>query len=246
MGLSSNSIIHFTKTSESLKGILQENFKVKFCLEMINLETELNYAAPMVSFCDIPLSQVKEHIGKYGAYGIGLTKEWAQKNKLNPVLYIQEKSFLAESIQSTYKAIPSKKVEWDKLSLVDQNFMNILRHIKNYEADLSRGGKVIKNYRFSDEREWRFTPNYESCNKMAIHPNGYKTEEQKKKINKELKDVYLEFEPNDIKYIIIERESEISEFLEILKKSKGNIYSYNDVERLMTRIITSEQIKSDL
>tara|TARA_R110002051_G_scaffold256437_1_gene315549 strand:- start:264 stop:677 length:414 start_codon:yes stop_codon:yes gene_type:complete len=137
-------------------------------------------------------------------------------------------------------------VEWNKLSIVDQNFMNILRHVKNYEADLSRGGEVIKNYRFSDEREWRFTPDYESCNKMAINPNGYKTDEQKEKINKELKDVYLEFEPNDIKYIIIERESEISEFLEVLKKSKGNVYSYNDVERLMTRIITSEQIKSDL
>tara|TARA_R110002096_G_scaffold404235_2_gene602027 strand:+ start:334 stop:522 length:189 start_codon:yes stop_codon:yes gene_type:complete len=62
MGLSSNSIIHFTKTSESLKGILQENFRIKFCLEIVNLETQLNYAAPMVSFCDIPLSQVKEHI----------------------------------------------------------------------------------------------------------------------------------------------------------------------------------------
>jgi len=246
MGLSSNSIIHFTRTSNALKGILQENFKIKYCLEMVNLETELNYAAPMVSFCDIPLSQIKDHIGKYGAYGIGLTKEWAQRQKLNPVLYIQSKSYLAKSIEDTYREIRTQQSDWNKLTLKEQNSLNILRHVKNYEADLSRGGEVIKDYRFSDEREWRYTPNYEDCKLMAIHTDGYKTDEQKEGMNKSLDKVSLKFEPNDIKYIIIERESEISEFVEVLKKSKGNTYSYNDVERLMTRIITSEQIKTDL
>lgn len=246
MALSSNSIIHFTRTGKALKGILQENFKIKFCLEMINLETEINYVAPMVSFCDIPLSQIKEHIGKYGAYGIGLTKEWAQRNKLNPVLYMQSKSNLAISIESTYRELVTAVVTWNKLTENQQNMLNVLRHVKNYEADLSRGGEVIKNYRFSDEREWRYTPNFEDCNAMALNPKMYKTDKQKNELNKSLNKLNLSFEPNDIKYIIIERESEISEFVDILKKSKGNNYSYNDVERLMTRIITSEQIITDL
>lgn len=246
MALSSNSIIHFTKTSNALKGILQDNFKIKYCLEMVNLETELNYAAPMVSFCDIPLSQIKEHIGKYGAYGIGLTKEWAQRQKLNPVLYIQSKSYLAKSIQSTYIKLTNSIKEFKDLSEDAQDILNVLRHVKNYEANLSRGGKVIKNYRYSDEREWRYTPNFEDCSEMAINESHYKTEEQKNKQNEIINKLSLKFEPNDIKYIIIERESEISEFVEILKKSKGNKYSYNDVERLMTRIITTEQIITDL
>lgn len=247
MSLSSNTIIHFTKTSDALKGILQENFKIKYCLESIFLDSDLDYAAPMVSFCDIPLSQIKDHIGKYGAYGIGLTKEWAQKNKLNPVIYMQANSLLAKSINENYLEITTDEfVEWKTLSTNQKNWLNILRYVKNYEADLSRGGEVIKNYRFSDEREWRYSPTYEDCIEMAINADAYKSEEQKNIINKGIENLRLEFEPNDIKYIIIERESEISEFLEILKKSKGNKYSYNDVERLMTRIITSEQIKTDL
>ncbi len=247
MSLSSNSIIHFTKTSEALKGILQENFNIKYCLEIIKLNGQLNYAAPMVSFCDIPLSQVKEHIGKYGAYGIGLTKEWAQRNLLNPVLYIQNNSYLANSINESYNEMfNKKKIDWNKIGANQKNWLNILRHVKNYEADLARGGEVIKNYRFSDEREWRYTPNYEDCPQMAINPNTYKSEFDKENTNQRLKKLKLNFEPNDIKYIIIERESEISEFVEILKKSKGNKYSYNDVERLMTRIITTEQIITDL
>ena len=214
---------------------------------MVKLEAELNYAAPMVSFCDIPLSQVKEHIGKYGAYGIGLTKEWAQRNKLNPVLYIQSTSYLSNSIRQSYNnTISPKDFNWKEIDDNQKNWLNILRYVKNYEADLSRGGEVIKNYRFSDEREWRFTPSYEDCNEMAISPTGYKSETQKQQRNERLRKLKLNFEPNDIKYIIIERESEISEFVEILKKSKGNKYSYNDVERLMTRIITTEQIITDL
>jgi len=74
MPLSSNSIIHFTNSSDNLKGILQNNFKIKYCSELIEIVDSFHYAAPMVSFCDIPLSEVKNHIGKYGTYGLVLQK----------------------------------------------------------------------------------------------------------------------------------------------------------------------------
>lgn len=246
MPLSSNSILHFTKTSAALKGILQDNFKIKYCLEMIHLSDELNYAAPMVSFCDIPLSQIKDHIGKYGAYGVGLTKEWAQKNKLNPVVYIQENSYLAESIDRSYREILAvKDIDWNNLSEEQKHWLNILRHVKNYEGELRRNGAIL-NYRYSDEREWRYTPTYEDCKQMAIDPVGYDTDVKKATVNERIANLRLSFDPNDIKYIIIEKESEISEFVHVLRTSKGNKYSYNDLERLMTRIITSEQIMTDL
>jgi hypothetical protein len=249
MALSSNSIIHFTKTSEALKGILQNNFKVNFCKESIFLNSDkpLQYAAPMVSFCDIPLSNVKDHIGKYGSYGIGLTKDWAQRNNLNPVLYLDKKSHLSSSYSSLYDEIFKKKAKLIKdLNDTQKQILDILRYIKNYEADLSRGGEVISNYRFSDEREWRYAPEFEKYESLALNIKLFDTEEKKKEWNKTLENIKLEFEPNDIKYIIIERESEISEFVDVLKKSKGNKYVYNDLERLMTRIITSEQIVTDL
>lgn len=87
MPLSSNSLIHFTKNKSTLCGILENDFKIKYCLETINAKRHQYIGAvPMVSFCDIPLSEVKDHIKKYGAYGIGLSKQWGIKNGLNPVL----------------------------------------------------------------------------------------------------------------------------------------------------------------
>lgn len=94
MGLSSNSIIHFTNSSEALKGILRNNFRITYCKETIQLDKQtVTFHVPMVSFCDIPLFEIKNHIDSYGNYGLGLTKEWAIKNKLNPVIYIYGTKF---------------------------------------------------------------------------------------------------------------------------------------------------------
>jgi hypothetical protein len=88
MALSSNSLFHFTYKNALLR-ILKEQFKVKYCFEIIYThEIPFEFGIPMVSFCDIPLSEVKEHMNKYGSYGIGMNMKWAKNNGLNPVLYI--------------------------------------------------------------------------------------------------------------------------------------------------------------
>ncbi len=83
MSLSSDSLIHITN-KESLIAILGNGaFRPSFSKERILLkggELPPVFFA-MVCFCDIPFSQIKEHINLYGqkdskAYGIGLTKEW--------------------------------------------------------------------------------------------------------------------------------------------------------------------------
>lgn len=248
MGLSSNTIIHFTNAKESLKGILRDNFKLYFSLEQVVIggKGPLEFAVPMVSFCDIPLSEVKTHISKYGAYGIGLTKEWAERQKLNPVLYVEKDSFLSRSYLNVYKEylLDSGKLLTD-LDNKEKSIADILRYIKNYQNDLTRGGQVYKDYRFSDEREWRYVIDFKENKDFLLAKSFYDTDEKKKKANNKIEKFRLEFTPNDIKYVIIQNESEIPEFLDLLKTSKGNKYSYNDVERLMTRLITTEQIIGD-
>ena len=61
----------------------------------------------------------------------------------------------------------------------------------------------------------------------------------------DLSEHLLTFEPEDIQYIIIKDEEEISDFLQVLRTAKGKNYSLHDVERLMTRIITAQQIFND-
>ena len=70
-------LFHFT-SKDALYGILKETFKVYYSLERISGKSKpLEFGVPMVSFCDLKLSELKTHIENYGKYGIGLTKEWA-------------------------------------------------------------------------------------------------------------------------------------------------------------------------
>lgn len=244
MGLSSNSIIHLTKTKENLIGILKSNFNVKYCFENLNTKKgTIKSAYPMVSFCDIPLSELKNHISKYGNYGVGLKKEWAQKNGLNPVLYIDKFSDLGANFRDAAKNFFVSK-EFENFDEYEKASMDLIRYMKNYESKLIRNDEIIENYRFSDEREWRYILDFDKVTPLMT-PNVYTKQSDKDKANENLKDFKLEFEPNDINYIIIESEEEISEFIDVLRKSKSKNYTMNDVERLMTRMITTEQILGD-
>lgn len=243
MALSSNSIIHFTNSKSALKGILESHFTVSYCKEKIHFDN--NYVTPvipMVSFCDIPLSEVKKHIKSYGNYGVGLTKEWAIKQKLNPVLYIDKNSILSSSLSHIIDSFLAGTNYENDLTKEQKAIVDIFRYMKNYQANLERNGRVEEeNYRFSDEREWRFVPDHHK----KIVPLYNLSDYEEKKIPKLLEGVSLTFEPNDIKYIIIDNDDEIKEFVRLLEDAQGDKYKYQDIKRLTTRIITSKQIIED-
>lgn len=242
MSLSTNTLIHFTKDKEVLKKILEENFRIFSCQENILLGGRpKSFHIPMVSFCDIPLSEIKDHIGKYGSYGLGMTKEWGIRKGLNPVLYISQTSTLSDS----YRLVFNHYLAGTDISRDEQKAIaDILRYMKNYEATLVRKTETIPNYRFSDEREWRYVPPYtEDCHMFVPSDSDHRL---KSHMENSLKDMRLEFEPNDIKYIIINDDSEIGEFIDYLRRAKGKSYTLHDVERLTTRILTTEQIRTDI
>ena len=117
--------------------------------------------------------------------------------------------------------------------------------MKNYEAALERMGEIVQNYRFSDENwSWRYVPQYTENCEMLVGRKQYET--KKDEVDKLLVDMRLDFEPNDIKYIIINDDSEIGEFVNHLRLAKGKKYSLHDMERLTTRILTTEQIRTDI
>lgn len=251
MPLSANTLIHFTRTKEALKKILEENFRVYNCQESVVMGGKPSgFYVPMVSFCDIPLSQVKDHIGKYGSYGIGMTKEWGVRRRLNPVLYVTQTSMLSESYRKAWRHFTNLDVD-DGTDLDDwtdeqRSLSDVIRYIKNYEGNLTRKGETIPNYRFSDEREWRYVPAFTEDCEMLMGKEWYEEADNKKASDEKLEKFRLEFEPNDIKYIIINNDSEIGEFIDHLRRVKGKSYSLHDIERLTTRILTTDQIMSDM
>jgi len=247
MPLSSNSLIHFTDQKDALKGILEDNFKIFNCMETLKVgSVEIPYIVPMVSFCDIPLSEIKNHIERYGNYGIGMTKDWANRQGLNPVLYMAQTSMLSESYVKAWNSLVDSVIDINQLTHEQNGLADVLRYTKNYEADLKRKNTLEEKYRFSDEREWRYVPPFTTdCIPMA-GIDWYMTEDNKYNTDSKLVDLRLDFNPEDIKYIIIADDSEISEFIDHLRRAKGKKYSLNEIERLTTRILTVEQIKSDI
>jgi hypothetical protein len=65
----------------------------------------------MVSFCDIPLSQIGKHVKRYGSYGIGMSRQWVFRNALNPVLYFKETSLVARKFIHLYDKIVATHFE---------------------------------------------------------------------------------------------------------------------------------------
>ena len=64
--LSSDTLFHFTNW-ENLVRILEEGFYSRFSLERVSFlkGKPADFAIPMVSFCDIPLSQIKNHVKNF-------------------------------------------------------------------------------------------------------------------------------------------------------------------------------------
>ncbi len=247
MPLSSNSLIHFTNDKECLKGILEDNFQIFNCRESVVLGgRRTSWVIPMVSFCDIPLSEVKEHISKYGHYGIGMTKEWAISQGLNPVLYMAQNSMLSESYRKAWNGALDTSEDDDIWTMEQRNLCDVLRYVKNYEGELARKDTKINNYRFSDEREWRYVPPHSEDYEFLVAQEWYAIKSNKSDCDKKLLPLRLEFEPSDIKYIIIDNDTEIGEFIDHLRRAKGKNFSLHEVERLTTRILTVEQIMSDI
>lgn len=247
MAISTNSIIHYTKSIDSLKQILGSGFKVKYCYEKIEAAERgyIHSAFPMVSFCDIPLSQVKEHIDSYGEYGIGLRKEWAKSKKLSPVLYFDKDSELMNYLREEFERL-NEKVKKNELEISDiDHFVSIMSYSKNYESDLNRKGNVIKNYRFYNEREWRFVPNKTILGKAKAFVLGSEYNKDKKKYNDTLEHIRLTFETKDISYIIVKSESEIRMITQSIRNLFANKCTMQEMEILLTRIITTDQILYD-
>jgi len=252
MSLYPTTLFHFTD-KESLYKILSSNFCVSYAREkIIGPENHREFAVPMVSFCDLKLSELKYFL-KYGKFGVGLSKDWANRNGLSPVMYINRHCQLMDNLISGITGIYSQLGLVDNISQFNSlnksylNVMNTYRYIKNYEGELWRHGKLENiNYRFADEREWRFVPNLDT---EGVAPfvgiSNIRTKQQKEIYNSKVKHIRLKFKPDDIKYLVVEKESDITDLINHLHFAKLN-HNEEIRNRLASRILTVEQIENDI
>jgi hypothetical protein len=258
--VSSNALFHFTDNIDHLLGILRNNFRPRYCLEIFEdsvgeriaeIARDVNFAVPMVCFCDIPLSLTARHLATYGHYGLGLTKEWGMRNGLSPLLYCHAKSSIIDVMGDNSWTIDFLK-DQEMLSentekALDRVMWNIAFlscFMKPYEGSFHRKGKLIKDVRFYNEREWRFVPQFsqEIDLPSVVYRDHAENAEIMEAYNQRLyecDEAALEFTPNDVRYIVVKYESELLE-VEAQIEALREQYSESERRLLKTRLISSE------
>jgi hypothetical protein len=260
MALHPSILFHFTPCFSSLKGILENSFKPSFAREIIRGKKkddsafEKDFAVPMVSFCDLRISELHEHIENYGHFGIGLTKDWALTQGLHPVFYINEKNRLIPDFLGALDTHFKRTRESTNMDDYREynSFFRLQAFLKHYQGDLKRAGKTIqRDYLFADEREWRFVPEFEEVHSElafvgsdVMKKVGWKDEWNIKIPDK----YYLHFQPADVKYLIVENDDQaliLIHFLKDVKQLKFDIKN-DPISLLSSRILTCEQIWNDI
>ena len=250
MSISANGVFHFTDKG-SLINILRNDFIPYYSMESV-ISDELELAIPMVSFCDIPLTQTLEHISEYGNYAIGLSKKWVFRNNLNPVLYHVKNSALDQAMYKLFKSTFLQAKNDNGFQPKDIPKVKSLFYYIYYSKPFEGSNWDKKTRCFKDEdrclyneREWRYIPEESSDSTVNfLFKETFLNDELLMKHNEKLENNKLFFEPEDIIYIILKNDEEILDMINDLYVIKGK-YSAEQKKKLTTRIITIEQIMND-
>src|SRR5574344_87043 len=187
--LSSDALFHYTHNGKTFDKILSKGLRYSYSYEFMPLEKTdkqneegvsiikngHGLILPIISFCDIPISQSYFHRQRYGSYAISFNKEYLRSilpDTLNPIMYVSSKENAltlsrlkveAEKITNEYIAdlVTKNSVDLvfmaynDKRPLQSKFLKEIASklycYFKPYEG-LDKNGKQIIYY---NEKEWR-------------------------------------------------------------------------------------------
>lgn len=258
MSTSANSIFHYTSRISHLEAILRHGFFPSYCKEtIITGQNARTFAIPIISFCDIPLSQVREHMKKYGSYAIGMNLDWAVRNGLNPVLYLERDAAVNNGLMKgvmdfLYEDWHDILDEDDFTRFYDGAYkgaISVMQSVKNYSGPLIRESENLGNYKFYDEREWRYIPKIH-IDHVTDYPDIFWEEDfdamQKQFPSKPHFNQYgLPVTADDIRHLIVNDEKELPGIISCLDKFTHLYTSDIEYKTLLTKIKTAKQIMED-
>lgn len=105
-----SALFHYTRKQNVLINILKEGLKFSYCKEKFS--DGLCIGIPMISFCDIQISNSFEHSSKYGQYAIALSKDNLIKiymGALGPVNYFTNLSTVRAAFELMIESEDKKK-----------------------------------------------------------------------------------------------------------------------------------------
>lgn len=270
-----SSLFHYTSFN-FLKKIILEGIKPNYCKEDFSYgKNERIIGIPMISFCDIPLMRAHVFTNRYGNHAIGLSKDWAIRNRINPILYVSNDEILTslnflksyeqhlksqlDKIGSDGRTLPINPNDKNSVSHIVPFMNHIFSHNANvnlfgYVKKYTGVGKKNNNQCNYEENEWRYIIQDAPAHKWLWNKDEYNKWRgfgQSKPIPTEaLEREKLTFGVSDITHIIVEFERQIPDIIRYIDKLVqigGTDKQISDTERkiLYSKIISMEKIKKD-
>ena len=234
MGLSSNVLWHQTKKQGLMNILKTKKLYFSYCLEdILASERMKGIAFPMVSLCDLPLSEFGAGKWAYGNYALGFSRKWGMEKGFNPVCYcLNDSEFFTSQVGNLGEAFKSGNVELIEKALYPFAYMKFV------EGPLWK--KRYANYRFYDEKEIRLVPTAEdiadySCFLDDINYEKYKNTH---KGSSALGTCGVSFEYSDLKYVIVESDQN--------RKVVQGFFQKQHVDYSYITILTKSQILEDI
>lgn len=254
--------------------ILEIGLIPNYCREDLSyFDRTVNVGVPMISFCDIPLTRTSMFKARYGDYAIGLSKEWALKKQINPILYVNDERILVSlgflrsyyqmldnevkerggsETSMSFKAFDQKAVDGIKIFINRNNAKDAVYSLMGYmKRYVSKGpdGSDQSNY---IENEWRYVVTGEGVDwKWSLDEyKKWRGKGDKPEPSDALKAQKLTFNVEDITHIIVKTESEVHHFIDAFLGMKNfggleGMLANDDRKLLLTKIISQEKIEKD-
>ena len=242
MGLSSNILWHQTNKMAFYDILTSKKLLYSYSLEKtIFLFQYKPIAFPMISVSDFPFSEISNNKWTYGNYCIGFNQKWGVKVGFSPVWYCSSSSHCLLLLNSLLE----KTINSDFEALF-KDYMFLFANVKFNQASLSTNGHTFKEYCFYDEREWRAVPYITEKNNASIMPflneDAYKDFKNKNN-GRSLLNIGIDFQYDDINYIIVESETDIKKTREIVG-DRCHIFTKNEVYEDMIGIEHHKEIQA--
>lgn len=205
------------------------------------------------------------HTDFYGEYAIAFSKGWGEKNNLQPIHYLNERSNYTKDISNLINQILNME---EVLDIYSDDVLNHLCFVKPLRGIMKRKFKrnndidveIDFQKNFHDEQEWRFVPSINVTDALQIdtviaNPYMLHLNEEGMDINAGLSDekyssLWLKYSYDDIRYIIVPNSNARVDIINRIISLPDNKFSNGSdvaIQKyvLISKIIVLEEIRKD-
>ena len=221
--LSSTTLFHFTSSLDVIQKILLGGIKYGLFAEKLP-KGNLAYFVRGISFCNIPLSMISEHVEWYGHYAIGIKRSALRALGASPVFYVH----------SDTRKYPSGKDA--DIELLNNPFLCYLKQHLGYQYHRVKNSYLRKS--FYDEKEWRIFAGTPTIDRYTSLVNLEGIRRHKDLLTPSISPLRINLDM--IGYIILDSSSDFAPFDSFLKT---NFPAERD--NYLTKILFYSQIRKD-